>query len=84
MGTVLEIKINDGVVRGTVQGGLLVWLGIPYAQPPVFGWSAVEPRMALTFAAVWVIMLAAWYTGRPVLIRSLRLVPAHVWEGLEL
>jgi hypothetical protein len=28
-------------------------------RPPVFGWSAVETRLALTYAAVWVIALAA-------------------------
>jgi Transposase DDE domain len=52
-------------------------------RPPVFGWSAVETRVALTYAAVWVIALAAWQAGRPDLIRSPRLVLAHVWEGVE-
>jgi transposase len=52
-------------------------------RPPVFGWSAVETRVALTYAAVWVVALAAWQAGRPDLIRSPRLVLAHVWEGLE-
>jgi transposase len=52
-------------------------------RPPVFGWSAVETRVALTYAAVWVIALAAWQAGRPALIRSPRLVLAHVWEGME-
>jgi hypothetical protein len=50
-------------------------------RPPVFGWSAVEVRVALTYAAVWVIALAAWQAGRPDLIRSPWLVLAHVWEG---
>jgi transposase len=53
-------------------------------RPPVFGWSAVETRVALTYAAVWVIALSAWQAGRPDLIRSPRLVLAHVWEGVEL
>src|SRR5262249_50392240 len=54
-------------------------------QPPlVFGWSAVETRVPLPYAAVWVIALAAWQSGRPDLIRSPRLVLAHVWEGVEL
>ncbi len=52
-------------------------------RPPIFGWSAVETRVALTYAAVWVIALAAWQAGRPELIRSPRLVLAHVWEGVE-
>jgi hypothetical protein len=50
-------------------------------RPPVFGWSAVETRVALTYAAVWVIALAAWQAGRPEFTRSPRLVLAHVWEG---
>jgi transposase len=53
-------------------------------RPPVFGWSAVETRVALTYAAVWVIALAAYQACRPDLIRSPRLVLAHVWEGMEL
>jgi transposase len=52
-------------------------------RPPVSGWSAVETRVALTYAAVWVIALAAWQAQRPELIRSPRLVLAHSWEGLE-
>jgi len=53
-------------------------------SPPVFGWSAVETRVALTYAAVWVIALSAWQAGRPDPIRSPRLVLAHAWEGVEL
>ena len=49
-------------------------------RPPVFGWSAVETRVALTYAAVWVIALAAWPAGRPEFIRSAQLVLAHIWE----
>jgi transposase len=63
-------------------GRVLVFFRVQ--RPPVFGWSAVETRVALTYAAVWVIALAAWQAGRPDLIRSPRLVLAHVWEGLEL
>jgi hypothetical protein len=51
-------------------------------RPPVFGSSAVETRVALTYAAAWGIALAAWQAGRPDLIRSPRLVLAHVWEGM--
>jgi transposase len=47
-------------------------------RPPVCGWSAVETRVALTYAAVWVIALAAWQASRPDLIRSPCLVLAHV------
>jgi hypothetical protein len=50
-------------------------------RPPVFGWSAVETRVALTYAAVWVIALAAWQARRPDLIRSPTRVLAHLWEG---
>ncbi len=52
-------------------------------RPPVFGWSAVETRVALTYAAVWVIALAAWQARRPERMRSPRLVLAHVWEGMQ-
>lgn len=52
-------------------------------RPPVFGWSAVETRVAPTYSAAWVIALAAWQAGRPDLIRSPRLVLAHVWDGVE-
>src|SRR5260221_7191777 len=52
-------------------------------RPPVFGWSAVETRVALTYAAVLGIALAARQAGRPAFIRSPRLVLAHVWEGVE-
>jgi hypothetical protein len=49
----------------------------------VLGWSAVETRVALTAAADGGITRAAWQAGRPELIRSPRLVLAHVWERLE-
>jgi hypothetical protein len=52
-------------------------------RPPVFGRSAVEARVVLTYAAVWVIALAAWQAGRPDLIRSPGLALARVWEGNE-
>jgi hypothetical protein len=52
-------------------------------RPPVFGWSAVETRVALIYTAVWVIALAAWQHGRPNFIRSPLLVLAHVWDGVE-
>jgi hypothetical protein len=49
----------------------------------VFGWSAVDPRVARTDAAVWAIALAAWQAGRLDLMRSPRLVLAHVWVAVE-
>ncbi len=52
-------------------------------RPPISGWSAVATQAALTYAALWVIALAAWQAGRPELIRSPCLVLAHVWEGIE-
>ncbi len=52
-------------------------------RPPVFGWHAVETQVALTYAAVWVIALAAWQAGHPELLRAPRLVLAHLWEGLD-
>ncbi len=67
---------------GRFFGRVLVYFRLQ--RPPVFGWSAVETRVALTYAAVWVVALAAWQAGRPELIRSPRLVLAHVWEGMEL
>ena len=39
-------------------------------RPLVFGWSAFDPRVARTDAAVWAIALAAWQAGRLDLIRS--------------
>jgi hypothetical protein len=62
-------------------GRVLVFFGLQ--RPPIFGWSAVETRVALTYAAVWVIALAAGQAGRPELMRSPRSVLAHVWEGTE-
>jgi transposase len=54
-------------------------------RPPVFGWSAVETQVALTYAAVWVIALAAWQAGRQDETRRADQVLAHIWEeGVEL
>jgi hypothetical protein len=52
-------------------------------RPPVSGWSAVATRFALSYAALWVIALAAWQAGRPELTRSPQLVLALVWEGIS-
>jgi hypothetical protein len=51
-------------------------------RPPVVGWTAVVQRVALAYAAVIVIALAAHHAGRPDLIRSPKRVLAHLWEGV--
>jgi hypothetical protein len=51
-------------------------------RPPLYGWSAVASRVALTYAATLVVGLAAHQAGRPDLIRSPKRVLAHTWEGL--
>lgn len=51
-------------------------------RPPLAGWTAVETRVALTYAATLVVGLAAQQAGRPDLIRSPTRVLAHTWEGL--
>lgn len=53
-------------------------------RPPLAGWTAVETRVALTYAATLVVGLAAHQAGRPDLIRSPTRVLAHTWEGLLL
>jgi transposase len=75
--TVAELGKRTSIER--FFGRVLVFFRLQ--RPPVFGWSAVETRVALTYAAVWVIALAAWQAGCPALIRSPRLVLAHAWEG---
>jgi transposase len=72
--TAEELGKRTGIER--FFGRVLVFFRLQ--RPPVFGWSAVETRVALTYAAVWVISLAAWQAARPDLIRSPRLVLAHV------
>jgi hypothetical protein len=52
-----------------------------HRRPPVFGWSAVVPRVAFTYTAASVVGLAAQQAGRPDLIRSPKRVLAHLWEG---
>ncbi len=52
-------------------------------RPPLVGWTAVETRVALTYAATLVIGLAAQQARRPDLIRSPTRVLAHTWEGLS-
>lgn len=50
-------------------------------RPPLAGWTAVETRVALTYAATVVVGLAAQQAGRPDLVRSPTRVLAHIWEG---
>jgi len=52
-------------------------------RPPLAGWSAIETRVALTYAGTLVIGLAAQQARRPDLIRSPMRVLAHTWEGLS-
>src|SRR5260370_24713903 len=58
-------------------GRVLIFFRLQH--PPVFGWSAVETRVALSYAAIWVIALAARPAGRPVLTPSPRLRLAQCW-----
>jgi hypothetical protein len=51
-------------------------------RPPLAGWSAIQTRVALTYAATVVVGLAAHQAGRPDLIRSPKRVLAHTWQGL--
>lgn len=39
------IKIEDGLVQGTIEDGLTIYKGIPFAQPPVgnLRWRAPQP-----------------------------------------
>jgi hypothetical protein len=53
-------------------------------RPPLAGWTAVETRVALTYAATVVVGLAAPQAGRPDLIRSPTRVLAQTCEGLLL
>lgn len=43
-----QIRTNYGIVKGTVQDSLLVFKGIPFAQPPVgdLRWRAPQPPIA--------------------------------------
>ncbi len=53
-------------------------------RPPLAGWSAIETRIMLTYAATLVVGLAAHRAGRPDLLRSPARVLAHTWDGLLL
>jgi hypothetical protein len=47
------------------------------STPPVCGWAAVVPRVALTYTAA----LAAQHHDRPDRIRAPKRILAHLWEG---
>jgi hypothetical protein len=51
-------------------------------RPPITGWSAIAARVALTYAGIVIVALAASDAGRLDLIRSPKRVLAHSWEGL--
>lgn len=51
-------------------------------RPPLVGWSAIASRVALTYAGLIIVALAAHEAGRPDLLRSPKRVLAHSWEGL--
>ncbi|WP_428741908.1 carboxylesterase/lipase family protein [Tenacibaculum sp.] len=40
-----QVKVNQGIVEGTVEDSLIVFKGIPFAQPPVgeLRWRAPQP-----------------------------------------
>src|SRR5581483_7194376 len=39
------VKVEDGLLQGTSEGGLRVYRGVPFAAPPVGGlrWRAPQP-----------------------------------------
>jgi len=59
-----------------------VFLFFHLQRPPLTGWSAIASAVALTYAGVIIVALAATDAGRPDLIRSPKRVLAHAWEGL--
>ncbi len=68
--------------RGSIErffGRVFPFFGLQ--RPPVVGWTAVAQRVALTYAAVIVVALAAHQADRPDLIHSPKRVLAHLWEG---
>jgi para-nitrobenzyl esterase len=40
-----QVKVEQGIVQGTLEDGLRVFKGIPFAEPPVgdLGWKAPQP-----------------------------------------
>jgi hypothetical protein len=71
--TVAELGKRASIER--FFGRMVIFLHLQ--RPPIFGWPTVKTRVALTYAAVWVITLAAWHGCRPDLIRSPRRILAR-------
>lgn len=61
-----------------------VFLFFRLQRPPLSGRSAIATRIALTYTASIIVVLAAQQAGRPDLIRSPKRVLALTWEGFEL
>ncbi len=59
-----------------------VFLFFRLQRPPLSGWSTMARQIALTYTATIIVALAAHLAGCPDLIRALKHVLAHVWEGL--
>ena len=60
-----------------------VFLFFHLQRPPLYGWTAIATRVALTYTASIIVALAAQHAGRPDLIRSPKRVLTHTWEGFE-
>jgi transposase len=78
-GTAKELAKHTAIER--FVGHVLVFFRLQ--RPPIFGWPAVEIRVALISAADWVVVMAAWQACRLDLIRSPRRVLAHEWDGVD-
>ena len=48
----VEIPTEQGPVRGFLNGGVQVWLGVPYARPPVGDLRFAKPESALVRTGV--------------------------------
>ena len=51
-GNPLEARVDGGVVRGTVEHGVIAFKGIPYAQPPVGASRWMPPQPVKSWAGV--------------------------------
>ena len=48
----LEVETANGWVRGTVDGGVRTWRGIPYAAPPLGGLRLRAPQLPTSWTGV--------------------------------